>query len=256
MTYPHHFILEIRTQISKNLACHHFVYKFNFGKYLLNDTKFPVHSKCSLSLCWMNNTESVNKYVDNDAIRLCLKQIHLAWLFLQNCFSSLISSNLFLYLFNILSHKTNNFLFAFINIFLKALLPERHSFNQNTGVTVVNMAYSEKELQRIRILWLESFIKGYVRGKFSGSLYAQEWRVWLVLHFCKPEEYAISHLPQSHLLKCPSISKATRWFSQTLKNSFQLKSNITSLTTLNMKLILIMGSCILSLIQLLCIWIW
>lgn len=109
----------------------------------------------------MNNTESVNKYVDNDAIRLCLKQIHLAWFFLQNCFTNLISSNLFLYLLNILSHKTNKFLFAFVNIFLKPLLPERHSFNQNTGVTVVNMAYSEKEPQKnhnfmVRIIYKET----------------------------------------------------------------------------------------------------
>ena len=74
-----------------------------------------------------------NKYVDNDAIRLCLKHIHLAWLFLQNCFSNLISSNLFLYLFNILSHKTNNFFSVFITIFLKPPLPEGHSFSLNIG---------------------------------------------------------------------------------------------------------------------------
>ena len=71
---------------------------------------------------------------------------------------------------------------------------------------------------------------------------------WLVLHFWKPEECVRSHLPQSHLLKCPSISKATTWFLQTLENSFQLRFNISSLTTLNMKLIPIMGSCILFLI--------
>lgn len=151
-------------------------------------------------------------------------------------------------MFNILSHKTNTFCLPLLTFFWN------HSFQKGIHSTKIQGSRwwiwltLKKSLKRIRILWLESFIKGYVRGKFSGSLYAQEWRVWLVLHFCKPEECAISHLPQSHLLKCPSISKATRWFSQTLKNSFQLKSNITSLTTLNMKLILIMGSCILSLI--------
>lgn len=145
--------------------------------------------------------------MDNDAVRLCLKIFTFAWFSLRVLHKFNDSSNLSLSP-NICSHQSKNKqLFVCYAIFLKPLLPERHSFSQNMGVTVVNMAYSlKKSFKRITILWLESFIKGHVREILWLSV-CIEWR-YDRLHFCNPEGVCHEvYLHESHLLKYSFLSQ-------------------------------------------------
>lgn len=69
-----HFTL-FHTQTSKNLACCCFFSQIQIWQIFIEwQAKFPAHSKCSLSILWMNSTGSANKNVAYDAISLWLEQ--------------------------------------------------------------------------------------------------------------------------------------------------------------------------------------